>query len=494
MNIFGGKKIAELEKKVSGLEKLNSGKIRAIYKRAKMYYDSASTDRTRKDWRTTRQTPYDAIKTGLDNLIARSRMAYDNDPYFRGAINSIVNNIVCTGLRPTPTVMLNNGKKNEIINKALSEGWKRYNDEWDRRGMITFNESQRLALRTIALSGSELTNTVRADKPSLKLIPIAKQMIEPDRLESGRDYQYVTISDNRPHVQTLHGINVDEYGKAVSYWIKGIDKPIPAKNMHIAFIHERPEQHIGVPWGAPCLDSIWDIHQLNEDTLIKSRTLADIIWWMKSGTDPWRKDGDKDSDNNRIVEKLMFLETMEKPEVIKGDDTITESIKPLVKMILQGAFTGLGTSYMTVVKDMEDINFAASRNVSLEERRMYRAIQKWFAKSYCQSEWVDYVWWMVFTNQIPGLTVDRFLKNQHKYVQCWWKAEGWGWVDPLKDAMAEIKMKEAGLKSDREILAGRGIELEDHYRELQEQQELNKKYNIEQKSEQKPEPKNRKEE
>jgi len=494
MDLFGKKKIAKLEDKIYDLanshkstiaeikedqNKLDVEKTKKIYNRARMYYDAAKTDRTRADWGTTLSTPYSNLSSDLTKMISRSRHAYDNDPYMHGAINSIVNNIVCTGIRPKASVTTNNGKPNEIVNKALNEGWKRYNDEYDRRGEMTFYEIQRLALRTIGISGGVLTNTVKADNTNDKLIPIAKQIIEPDRLDKSRDLSTEDIGENTPTKQTLHGINVDLYGKALSYWFQGVEKPIAANRIIHSFIHERPEQYIGVPWASAALEAVWDVHQLNEDTLVKSRALAMYVWWMENSSDPWSQTGDKDSDDNVKVESLSFLKTPNKPEIIKGDDTITESVKPLSQMILQSVFASLGTSYMTVTKDMEGVNFAASRAVIIEERRMYKAIQKWFIKSFCQKEWEDYVWWMVFTDQVPGVTIDRFLRNRHKYLESWWKAEGWAWVDPSKDSKAEIELRNQGLRTDRQILAERGLDLEDHYQGVQEQKEMRKKFDIE---------------
>jgi lambda family phage portal protein len=384
--------------------------------------------------------------------------------------------VICTGMRPQAVVTKSNGGPNALINKALDEGWSRYNDEWDRRGAITFYEAERLALKTIIISGGILSNTVRST--SGRLLPIAKQMIEPDRLDTSHDDERRTMSDNAPARQTLHGISVDEYGAPVGYWIDGITNIIPAKNIIHAFVHERPEQYIGVPWGAPVLELIWDIHQLQEDTLIKSRALADVVWWMRKANE-FTATTDSDDNENRIVEALSFLETPEEPKVIKGDDSITESVQPLVKMITHSICAGFGTSYMTVTRDLTDVNFAASRSVVLEERRYYRAVQKWFAKSFCQREWEDFVFWMVQTDQIPGLTSEIYARNPHKYNQCWWKAEAWDWVDPAKDTQADSLMDEKHLATHAELLAKRGKSVEDHYRDLEEQKRLQKQYGIE---------------
>ena len=46
------------------------------------------------------------------------------------------------------------------------------------------------------------------------------------------------------------------------------------------------------------------------------------------------------------------------------------------------------------------------------------------------------------------------------YLACAWLPPKWEWVDPLKDARAEIEQIEAGLKSRTQALAERGYDAE----------------------------------
>jgi len=139
----------------------------------------------------------------------------------------------------------------------------------------------------------------------------------------------------------------------------------------------------------------------------------------------------------------------------------------------------LGISFMSVTRDMRGVNFAASRSNIIEDRRFYRSLQKWFAKSFCQPEWNDFVWWMAFTDKIPGVDARRFLNDQHKYTQAWWMAEGWEWVDPSKDAQAAISMRDAGLATDKAIVGQKGETLIDHYQQLANEKQLRKEFDIE---------------
>ena len=45
--------------------------------------------------------------------------------------------------------------------------------------------------------------------------------------------------------------------------------------------------------------------------------------------------------------------------------------------------------------------------------------------------------------------------NRGDYLGCTWLPPKWDWVDPLKDARAEIEQIEAGLKSPTQALSER---------------------------------------
>ena len=50
--------------------------------------------------------------------------------------------------------------------------------------------------------------------------------------------------------------------------------------------------------------------------------------------------------------------------------------------------------------------------------------------------------------------------RRREYLACGWLPPKWDWVDPLKDARAEIEQIDAGLKSRTQALAERGYDAE----------------------------------
>ena len=59
-----------------------------------------------------------------------------------------------------------------------------------------------------------------------------------------------------------------------------------------------------------------------------------------------------------------------------------------------------------------------------------------------------------------ALAMRDYEPNRRAYLACAWLPPKWDWVDPLKDAKAEIEQIAAGLKSRTQALAERGYDAE----------------------------------
>lgn len=344
----------------------------AIDKRMTMYYDAASTSRTRNDWASTNGTPFDNISTDLKRMIARSRESSDNNGLSENIDNVFQSNIVHNGIRPQPTVESAPGTLAEDVNTKLAEGWKRANDQWDRTRKSTYYECQSLMLKTLINSGSVCVNSVPSHRNAF--LPVSYQIIEPDRLDFSKDWFAKTSFQNEPKKQTQYGIDLDEYGSPLRYWVEGIETSISAENFSCRFRRRRPEQYIGVPWKAPVLTALWDLGSLMEDQFVSSRIRAMIALWVNKNDAPGLSKGITNSKLQWEPGRIMYSGT--KPEVISGGDPIGDTFDPLTRLCQRSIAIGTGLSYQILTKDLQGMNFAASRANILEDRRIFQMIQK----------------------------------------------------------------------------------------------------------------------
>ena len=70
--------------------------------------------------------------------------------------------------------------------------------------------------------------------------------------------------------------------------------------------------------------------------------------------------------------------------------------------------------------------------------------------------------------QLGNIPTQRF----DKFASPKWQARGWEWVDPLKDAKANLQELQMGTKSRADILAEKGKDIEDVFEQLKAESDL----------------------
>ena len=81
----------------------------------------------------------------------------------------------------------------------------------------------------------------------------------------------------------------------------------------------------------------------------------------------------------------------------------------------------------------------------------------------CRAVWVR---WMDTAVLSGALDLPGYDSQRRQYQACAWLPTKWDWIDPMKDASAEILQIEAGLKSRTQALSERGYDAEQVDREI----------------------------
>ena len=109
-------------------------------------------------------------------------------------------------------------------------------------------------------------------------------------------------------------------------------------------------------------------------------------------------------------------------------------------------------------------NFSNTRIALVDFRRRISAFQhSVMVYQLCRAVWTRWMDMAVLAGAIdlPGYATDR-----RQYLTCDWLPTKWDWIDPAKDASAEILQIEAGLKSRTQAIAERGYDAEQVDREI----------------------------
>jgi lambda family phage portal protein len=124
----------------------------------------------------------------------------------------------------------------------------------------------------------------------------------------------------------------------------------------------------------------------------------------------------------------------------------------------------LGVPYGYLTGDTAKGNFSNTRISLIEFRRRISAWQHGvLVYQLCRAVWVR---WMDTAVLSGALDLPGYDNQRRQYQACAWLPTKWDWIDPMKDASAEILQIEAGLKSRTQALAERGYDAEQVDREI----------------------------
>lgn len=144
----------------------------------------------------------------------------------------------------------------------------------------------------------------------------------------------------------------------------------------------------------------------------------------------------------------------------------TSNYSPFIKGQLRGVASALGVSYNSLANDLEGVNFSSIRHGMNDERDMWRIKQKWLIEDFCKKVFSAWLEMSLLTGAV-NLPLSRFEKFNNPHFM----PRGWKFVEPLKDAQANVINVENGFKSRTKIMAEQGEDFDDLLAELQAEEQ-----------------------
>jgi lambda family phage portal protein len=169
----------------------------------------------------------------------------------------------------------------------------------------------------------------------------------------------------------------------------------------------------------------------------------------------------RDENDERTIDlqpgQITMLEPGEEVQTSTPAD-VGQTYEPFQYRTLLQVSAALGVPYAYLSNDMLKANYSNSRLALLEFRRRVEAYQHavivW---QLCRQVWAR---WMDTAVLAGALAITDYDQRRRQYLACGWLPPKWDWVDPLKDARAEIEQIDAGRKSRTQALAERGYDAE----------------------------------
>lgn len=457
------------------------GRLRSARARRTPGYAAAETSRLTASLASEAQFINNTLRYQLRKLRARSRQACQNNEYGKHWAQMVVDNV--GGPQPfrlQAKVKTARGKLDDAANKQIETAWR----SWGRKGECeitkrwSWNTVQRLLLRIWATDGEILFRKLRGleyGRHGYKL-----QIIDVDRLDESKNER---LHDGG----AIHmGIEYDPVGAPRAYhilkrkpadWQRGYVREyerILADEIEHIFMPEFAEQGRGVPPMYAALLKLVHIGAFEEAAVIAARVGASQMGFIQSpdGGETLAGDGTDNKGNPQIeADPGQFPFLPPGYQMAAWNPKYPDAaVGPFLKSCLRGVAAGLGVAYHNLANDLEGVNYSSARIGELDERDAWMGLQQFFAEHLHQPLYQDWLRVQVAVAGTVRLDAARF----DRYLDVYWQAKRWAWVDPQKEVSANVEAINNKLKSRTRVIAEQGEDIEDVFDELAEEEALAK--------------------
>jgi lambda family phage portal protein len=425
------------------------------------------------NWSASQTSADGALRYNLRSLIDKSRTLRLTNPYAERFAHEMESNVLSSEgmalqmqIKQDAAITLRDGTEipagapDKGANTAIEDAWY---DFWhckghcDVSGELTGLDAEKIALSGAVIDGTPLIRLVRGFDNDWGF---AIQLMDIDAL----DLNYNAVLGNGNEVRM--SIEVDKWGRRVAAHVLkykagdweassfgGVVQStrdrvrIPFEGFQdgndnggtiiAPFMRKRSGQTLGWPWLTPVMDVLHSLVKYEEAELVATRAAAEKMgfWERTEGAEEYS--GEQDKDGNFIMPSVPGM--IEKGPVgwhFQGWNPThpNGNYGEYRKGVLRQIASGLGVSYNVLANDLEGVNYSSLRGGLLDEREIYKMIQKWFID---QFETVVFNAWLEMAllggkikldngSALPATKIDKFNKP-------YFQGRRWQWVDPKKD-------------------------------------------------------------
>lgn len=429
----------------------------------------------------------------LGTIRSRSRDLARNHGVAEGAVQTLTDNIVGCGLRlksrPSWKGLGWTAEQAEVWSNEVETQWLAWAESrWcDAARSLNFHGLTTLAFRSGFLNGEALALPLWLDRPGAPAATCL-QLIEPDRL-------------NNPNHQSdseglRGGIEIDEYGGAIAYWIlknhpgdrywmmggfsadaERIPATTPWGRARVLHIHDK--ERAGQTRGKPGLASVLRQFKVLGDytnaelkaavvnsmvamvteSSIGQEGLIELLSGnpeaLKTYQDGLSQRGRAGVDFNAGM--IVPLSLGEKLNSFTPGRPST-AFEPFVMSLFRHVAAGLNIPYELLLKDFSQSNYSSARAALMEGWRFFKGRRKWLATYWAQPVFELWLEEMVMMGRIAA---PDFYAKRAFYCRTKWIGDGRGWIDPMKEAQAAEKRMEISLTTLEDEVAEQGGDWEE---------------------------------
>ncbi|NYE62197.1 lambda family phage portal protein [Duganella sp. 1224] len=429
-------------------------------------YEAARPSRLRKAARDAR-SPNEQVQQGAVALRALARNLEQNHDLARGALRTLVNNIIGpSGIGIEPQPRRADGTIHEEYAQALRVAYR----DWCLVPEVTqrhhWAKVQRMGCASWLRDGEFFAQRLMGPVAALDHgtnVPYSLELIEAD---------LVPMDHNDVSQGIQQGIESNAWGKPTGFWVykeypSGTTwskasyamKRIPANRMHHVALIDRIGQMRGVSAFASVITRLEDIKDYEESERIAAKVAAALTAYVKKGTPDMYGDTSvgKSEDHGPTPEIGMAPGMIITGLKVGEEIGMIDSNRPNPNLItfrggqLRAVAAGLGGSYSSISRDYNG-TYSAQRQELVEQWIHYAVLTDEFVGMFVQPVWQDFVMTAHLSgvvrcpsDVVPGSMDDALFVGQSM-----------PWIDPVKEANAWLSLVQAGFASEVEVMRKRG--------------------------------------
>lgn len=432
------------------------------------YIGADKSRRSFRNWFTSGNSADDDLLPDLPTLREHSRDLMRNAPLAAGAINTVVSNVVGTGLAMQSRIdyqylglteeQAAEWQKNTEREYRL---WAENRFECDATSTQNFYGIQELVFRSALVNGDVLGVLPSRQLPGC-VYGLKVQVVEGDRL--------ATPPELLTQLNLFGGVEVDDFGATVAVHVadrhpnalarvrgKVSFRRIPVrgeKSGRINVIHLfkrlRPDQRRGEPYLAPVIEPLKQLDRYTEAEIMAAVISGMFTVFVEHAADdmaPAPIDGGGSAGSAPEIQlasgAIVDLEHGAKASIANpGRPNV--AFDPFVMAVLRQIGVALELPFEVLIKHFT-ASYSAARAALLEAWKFFKNRRMWLADNFCQPVYETWLAEAVATGRVaaPGFFADPAVRKA--WCGAVWLGDGPGSIDPLKEANAIEKRIDIGI-------------------------------------------------
>jgi lambda family phage portal protein len=482
------------------------------------YSESGASVRKKsmKGWQAWSSSPQADIDMNLNILRQRSRDLFMGGALGRSAIVTSRTNVVGAGLRLKCRI----DYEFLGISREQAEQWEKNTERefavWaesvfcDAMRLNNFYEMQSILFMSTLLNGDGWVLIKQAEPQLYFPYSLRLHLVEADRISTPAETPGSIFAMNRVWGKNpnngnriVNGVEIDEEGAVVAYWISNMYPGDPARptetikwqrveafgprtgrpNVLQIMEAERCEQYRGVPYLAPVIENLKQITRYTEAELMAAIVTGFFTVFIKESQIPFTEfplaeaisQNEKvDLDPNAFELGAGTINTLPPGYDIATADPKRPSsnFDAFVTALARHIGAALEIPYELLLKSFT-ASYSASRAALLEAWKAFRMRRTWFASDFCQPVYELWLAEAVARGRIsaPGFFNDPLVTKAWSRAE--WHGPAPGQIDPVKEVQAAKMRVASGFSTrEREAIELTGGDFDRNIEQLQRENQL----------------------